>query len=123
MTQNRNVYPKISGILAIDAKWRPLKPCWRKVGLSGAIAGVPVIWAASSRVYLNLFGTAKDQKTPGKDEADMSNESKLRKWAAEAARQAKAEKDADEARRLLSFAQYWTRLADEEDFRRDNEAA
>lgn len=53
----------------------------------------------------------------------MSNELKLRKWAAEAARQAKAEKDAEEARRLLSFAQYWTRLADEEDFRRDDEAA
>jgi hypothetical protein len=56
-------------------------------------------------------------------EADMSDESKLRKWAAEAARQAKTEKDADEARRLASFAQYWTRLADEEDWQRDHEAA
>lgn len=84
---------------------------------------MPLIWAASSRVCLNLFGAAKDQQRPGKDETNMSNESKLRKWAAEAARQAKAEKDADEARRLLSFAQYWTRLADEEEFRRDDEAA
>jgi hypothetical protein len=84
---------------------------------------MPLIWAASRRVCLNLFGTAKDHQRPGKDETNMSNESKLRKWAAEAARQAKAEKDADEARRLLSFAQYWTRLADEEEFRRDDEAA
>jgi hypothetical protein len=30
VTQNRNVYPKISGILAIDAKWRPLQPCQTK---------------------------------------------------------------------------------------------
>jgi hypothetical protein len=27
ITQARNVYPRVSGILAIDAKWRPLKPC------------------------------------------------------------------------------------------------
>jgi hypothetical protein len=53
----------------------------------------------------------------------MSDESKLRKWAAEAARQAQTEKDADEARRLTSFAQYWTRLADLEEWRRDNHAA
>jgi len=53
----------------------------------------------------------------------MSNESNLRKWAAEAADQAKTEKDADEARRLLSFAQYWMRLADAEAWQRDHEAA
>jgi hypothetical protein len=53
----------------------------------------------------------------------MSDESKLRQWAAEAARQAKTEKDADEARRLASFAQYWNRLADLEDWRRDSHAA
>ena len=48
----------------------------------------------------------------------MSDQSKLRKWAAEAARQAKAEKDVNEARRLASFAQYWTRLADSEEWQR-----
>jgi len=53
----------------------------------------------------------------------MSDESKLRKWAAEAARQAKAEKDSNEARRLVSFAQYWTRLADLEEWKQDNRAA
>ena len=57
------------------------------------------------------------------NEADMAEESKLRKWAAEAAQQARTEKDANEARRLWSLAQYWTRLADEEDFRRDDQAA
>lgn len=53
----------------------------------------------------------------------MSDQSKLRQWAAEAARQAEAEKDADEARRLASFAQYWNRLADLEEWRRNNHAA
>lgn len=53
----------------------------------------------------------------------MSEQSRLRKWAAEAARQASTEKDANEARRLSSFAQYWTRLADAEDWQRDDEAA
>jgi hypothetical protein len=57
------------------------------------------------------------------DEADMADESKLRKWAAEAARQAETEKDADEARRLTSFAQYWNRLADLEEWQRDHRAA
>jgi hypothetical protein len=56
-------------------------------------------------------------------EADMSNQSELRKWAAEAAQQAKTEKDANEARRLQSFAQYWTRLADTEEWQRDHEVA
>jgi hypothetical protein len=53
----------------------------------------------------------------------MSDESKLRKWAAEAARQAQVEKDANEARRLSSFAQYWTRLAELEASKRDDRAA
>jgi hypothetical protein len=53
----------------------------------------------------------------------MSEASNLRKWAAEAARQAKLERNAEEARRLLSFARYWTRLADEEDWQRDQNAA
>ncbi len=53
----------------------------------------------------------------------MSDQSKLRKWAAEAARQAKTEKDPNEARRLSGFAQYWTRLADAEEWQRDHEAA
>ncbi|MEH2569729.1 MULTISPECIES: hypothetical protein [unclassified Bradyrhizobium] len=53
----------------------------------------------------------------------MSNQSELRKWAAEAAQQARTEKDANEARRLQSFAQYWTRLADTEEWQRDHEVA
>jgi hypothetical protein len=46
----------------------------------------------------------------------LSHESKLRKWAAEAARQANTETDADQARRLSSLI--WTRLAEEEEQRR-----
>jgi hypothetical protein len=34
-----------------------------------------------------------------------------------------SEKDANEARRLQSFAQYWTRLADTEEWQRDHEPA
>jgi hypothetical protein len=53
----------------------------------------------------------------------MSDQSKLRQWAAEAARQAMTEKDPNEARRLSSLAQYWTRLADAEQWQRHGEAA
>jgi len=53
----------------------------------------------------------------------MSDQSDLRKWAAQAARQAKLERNTEEARRLLSFARYWTRLADAEDWQRDQDAA
>jgi hypothetical protein len=53
----------------------------------------------------------------------MSDESVLRKWAAEAELQANAEKNPDEARRLLSFARHWRRLADAEDWQRDQAAA
>lgn len=53
----------------------------------------------------------------------MSNESKLRKWAAEAAGQAETEMDANEAPCLSGFAQYWTRLAEEEEQRRGEKAA
>jgi len=72
---------------------------------------------------MNLFSPPTTYRRAGICEADMSDESKLRKWAAEAARQAKAEKDANEARRLVSFAQYWTRLADLEEWKRDDRAA
>ena len=52
----------------------------------------------------------------------MSDESKLRRWAAQAARQAKLERNAEEAERLMSFARYWTRLADAEDWQREQAA-
>jgi hypothetical protein len=75
------------------------------------------------RPALNLSAAVHTYQPAIMDVADMSDESKLRQWAAEAARQAKAEKDADEARRLASFAHYWNRLADLEEWRRDNHAA
>ena len=53
---------------------------------------------------------------------DMADGSNLRKWAAEAVRQAKLERNAEEAQRLLGFARYWTRLADAEDWQRDQYA-
>jgi hypothetical protein len=74
-------------------------------------------------IALNLSSAVHTQQQVVVDNADMSEESKLRKWAAEAARQAQTEKDADEARRLAGFARYWTRLADLEEWRRDTHAA
>jgi hypothetical protein len=72
---------------------------------------------------MNLAGCLYTNQRGGMDEADMSDQSELRKWAAEAAQQARIEKDANEARRLQSFAQYWTRLADTEEWQRDHEVA
>jgi hypothetical protein len=74
-------------------------------------------------IPLNHFGRQKTYLRVGMCEADMSDESALRKWAAEAEFQASAEKNPDQARRLLSFARYWTRLADAEDWQRDLAAA
>lgn len=45
----------------------------------------------------------------------MSEAESFRKWAAQVARQAGEEPDANEARRLLSIAEYWVRLAEVED--------
>jgi hypothetical protein len=51
----------------------------------------------------------------------MSEASDFRKWAARVARQADGERDANEAHRLMSIAEYWTRLADIEDWQRDGQ--
>jgi hypothetical protein len=51
----------------------------------------------------------------------MSEASDFRKWAARVARQADDERDANEAHRLMSIAEYWTRLADIEDWQRDGQ--
>jgi hypothetical protein len=45
----------------------------------------------------------------------MSDANHFRKWAAQVARQAGEEPDAVEAQRLLSVAEYWVRLADNEE--------
>jgi len=52
----------------------------------------------------------------------MSESSGFRKWAARVARQADRERDATEAHRLMSIAEYWARLADIEDWQRDGQA-
>ena len=52
----------------------------------------------------------------------MSGSSDFRKWAARVARQADRERDATEAHRLMSIAEYWARLADIEDWQRDGHA-
>jgi hypothetical protein len=72
---------------------------------------------------MNLAVSIDINQRDGIYEAGMSDQSELRKWAAEAAQQAMTEKDANEARRLQSFAQYWTRLANTEEWQRDHEPA
>jgi len=49
----------------------------------------------------------------------MSEARDFRRWAAQVARQAGEEPDANEAQRLLSIAEYWARLAEMEDCQRD----
>jgi hypothetical protein len=46
----------------------------------------------------------------------MSEAENFRKWAAQVARQAGEEPDANEARRLKGIAEYWVRLAELEDW-------
>src|SRR3984893_4921828 len=46
----------------------------------------------------------------------MSDAKRLRKWAAQLARQSGEEPDAGEASRLLDIAESWVRLADHEEF-------
>jgi len=45
----------------------------------------------------------------------MSEARDFRRWAAQVARQAGEEPDANQAQRLLSIAEYWVRLAEVED--------
>ena len=52
---------------------------------------------------------------PSNRGANMSDANHFRKWAAQVARQAGEEPDAAEAQRLLSVAEYWVRLADNEE--------
>jgi hypothetical protein len=50
----------------------------------------------------------------------MSDAPDFRKWAARVATQAGKEPDATEAKRLMSIAAYWAKLAEIEDWQRDN---
>ena len=49
----------------------------------------------------------------------MSEASDFRGWAARIARQAGQERDVKEAQRLMSIAEYWVKLAEMKDWRRD----
>ena len=50
----------------------------------------------------------------------MSEAPDFRGWAARIARQAGQERDAKEAQRLMSIAEYWVKLAEIEDWQRNN---
>lgn len=50
----------------------------------------------------------------------MSESADFRSWAARVASQAAKERDDSEVLRLMSIATYWERLADLEDWQRDN---
>ena len=49
----------------------------------------------------------------------MSEASHFRGWAARITRQAGQARDAKEAQRLMNIAQYWVKLAEMKDWRRD----
>ncbi len=49
----------------------------------------------------------------------MSEAADFRGWAARIARQAGQERDAKEAQRLMSIAEYWVKLAEMKDWQRD----
>jgi hypothetical protein len=53
-------------------------------------------------------------------EMGMSEAPDFRTWAARVARQAGKEPDTKEARRLMSIAEYWVKLAEIEDWQRNN---
>lgn len=50
----------------------------------------------------------------------MSEAPDFRDWAARITRKADKEADTSEAQRLMSIADYWVKLADVEDWQRDN---
>ena len=50
----------------------------------------------------------------------MSEALDIRRWAAQVARQAGEEPDAQEALRLMRIAEYWVKLADLEDRQRES---
>ena len=52
------------------------------------------------------------------ERCSMSEARDFRRWAAQVARQAGEEPDANEAQRLLSIAEYWVRLTEIEDWQR-----
>jgi hypothetical protein len=62
-----------------------------------------------SETYRNWGGTGEMQMSEAQD---------FRRWAAQVARQAGEEPDANEAQRLMNIAEYWVRLADMEDCQR-----
>ena len=49
----------------------------------------------------------------------MSEAADFRGWAARIGRQAGQARDAKEAQRLMSIAEYWVKLAEMKDWRRD----
>jgi hypothetical protein len=70
--------------------------------------------------FLNLQDIPETQRQGWNlEECRMSEARNFRRWAAQVARQAGEEPDANEAQRLLSIAEYWVRLAEMEDWRRD----
>ena len=70
--------------------------------------------------FLNLQDIPETQREGWNLEGcSMSEARNFRRWAAQVARQAGEEPDANEAQRLLSIAEYWVGLAEMEDWQRD----
>ena len=76
--------------------------------------------AVAARHFLNRQDIPRDPVEGWNLEGRRMSEARdFRRWAAQVARQAGEEPDANEAQRLLGIAEYWVRLAEIEDLERD----
>ena len=88
--------------------------------LPGIEIGRPDDERRCRKSFLNLQDIPETQREGWNLEGcSMSEARNFRRWAAQVARQAGEEPDANEAQRLLSIAEYWVRLAEMEDWQRD----
>lgn len=77
-------------------------------------------WWGSRAFFEPKAASSNSPEGSGLEECRMSDAPDFRKWAARVARQAGKEPDATEAQRLMSIAAYWAKLAEIEDWQRDN---
>ena len=105
-----------TGITCEDRSW----PTGRRNLLAELRSTDRTMMAVAARHFLNRQDIPRHPLVGWDLEGcSMSEARNFRRWAAQVARQAGEEPDANEAQRLLSIAEYWVRLAEIEDWQRD----
>jgi hypothetical protein len=105
-----------TGMAGEDRSW----PAGRRNLLPESRSTGRTIMAVAASHFLNRQDIPRDPLEGWNLEGcSMSEARNFRRWAAQVARQAGEEPDANEAQRLLSIAEYWVRLAEIEDWQRD----